>query len=644
MKRFKTVFLSMLVIILCSCLVVAQDVSKKQAPMLQKKVENGELPPLNERIPENPLVIPVVDRIGEYGGTLYGVGVGGRGIRDTRQMIGMEQLLHFGKKGVEANIVEFELSDDAKTLTLYLRKGMKWSDGAPFTADDILFWYEDILQNKELTPVISDDWKPGGELFKMEKIDEYTLKWKFAAPHPHIDQLLAHIYGVQVYAPKHYLKNYHPKYTSMDKLKKLVAEQKGVNYWYDIFNSKRENYLGIPMQEDLPTIEAYMVKERRPDGMTFIRNPYFWKVDPEGNQLPYIDEVEVTGVSNSAAFNAKILSGEVDLTTGFQTSISNIPLYKMGEEDGNYKVLLWETSDSADIFFTVNKTSKDPTLRKLFQDKRFRQALSLSINREEINNVVFLGMGKPVQLTVRPEAVYYEPEFVNAYIEYKPEKANKLLDEMGLKWDSEHKYRVDSDGKPIGWTIEFLARASWVETMEMCIDYWQDIGFDVKMKQREQAIYRERVEANEIDMTVWHADENTEHGFNRIQALYVPHTQIWHSSMAPAWVDWYEAKNSNKEIPENAMEPPQEIKELLKLSEIVRTSPDKEERIKAGKEILSYQAENLMSIGIIKIPKPVIKNNNLHNVPESNVLGWCYMGPAFIDPHQYFFSSPRNQE
>ncbi len=174
--------------------------------------------------------------------------------------------------------------------------------------------------------------------------------------------MLAHSIGTGVHFPKHYLQQFHKNYISEDQAKKLIADTEGANTWYDVFNMKRRRSFTIPLDEELPTIGPHELESRRADGLNYVRNAFYWRVDPEGNQLPYIDRIIITDVASVELFNAKVMSSEVDLTTGFQTSGVNLPLYKQGEKDGQFEILMWNTADSSDIFFTLNPYPKDPVL------------------------------------------------------------------------------------------------------------------------------------------------------------------------------------------------------------------------------------------------------------------------------------------
>ena len=440
---------------------VGKKLEFHESPMFRIRVAAGELPPVEERLPEEPLVIKPAEEIGQYGGTIRVVAmdIEHNGSRPVVLIMAKETMLRLDPLGetILPNIAkDWKLSKDAKTLTLYLRKGMKWSDGVPFTADDVMFWYEDIKLNDELTPVKLEVWSPGGEFMKMEKIDDYTVRIHFAKPHPLAARLIAYGDADSFYACKHYLKQFHPRYVPIEKLKKMAKEE-GVDFWYQLFLSK---YI-YPLTHDVyrparyPTLAAYVSVEKKLDHGLGERNPYYWKVDTEGNQLPYCDKHLVVAVMDPEARTGKIMSGEIDFD-GVNTRPSDLPLYQANAEKGDYRILMYKSGFASEAYFMPNQTCRDPVLRKIFRDIRFRQALSVAINRQEINQSIFFGLGIPGQLTISPFATkWYKEEFGRAYAQYDPREANRLLDEMGLKWDKDDRWRLRSDGNKLTIVCHF---------------------------------------------------------------------------------------------------------------------------------------------------------------------------------------------
>jgi len=606
-----------------------------EAPILRVKVAAGELPPVEERLPEEPLVVEPIEEIGEYGGTLHEAYPGARHYEELE--VAAERMFLITESGVVPNIVkDYEFSKDGKTITLYLREGMRWSDGAPFTTDDIMFWYEDVLQNKDLTPVLSKAWCPGGELMEMKKIDDYTVQLHFVEPYPMIIKGFAHWAGgvTGFFLPAHYLKKYHIKYNpKADEM----AKQSGFDYWWQLFQQKSNlgGALGAGADPNAPTLKSFVLKEQGPNYILAERNPYYWKVDPAGNQLPYIDRIVVSAVADRETYNAKIVAGEVDLA-GMQTELRNLALYKEGAERGNYHVFLWSRVQGVDVCYQPNQTyNKDLVLREILRDVRFRRALSLAIDREDINEAIYFGLAVPRQTTVIPQSEYYEEEFAEAYAEYNPKEANRLLDEIGLKWDENHEYRLRPDGKKLTIILEYAEMETpKTPTTELVKEYWKKIGIDLRVKVISGELNSVRYMGNEVQVGLWHADR-CGFLFDSEPFWFVPMRYQWECTWAPLWAQWYVTDGEKGE------EPPEELKKNIKRWEKMQITMDEEERVHLGKEILRSQAENLWTIGTVGLaPHPVIVRNNLRNVPEKAVLGWDYFWTLPQKPEQYFLKHP----
>jgi len=614
-----------------------------ESPMLRTKVAAGELPPVEERLPEEPLVLNPYEEIGEYGGIVHVVagsagwsGANAGELNESEPLLRCEVPIDLYGARPRPNVPNvakgWELSKDFRTITLHLRKGIKWSDGVPFTADDIVFWYEDVLKNKDLTPGIPRRWKIGGKVWELKKIDDYTIRLDFAAPNPWILYLLA-TWGPEVMCqyPKHYLKEFHIKYNP--KANEL-AKKEGLDHWYQLF-AKKSTWRDQP---STPTISPYVLKERTTTYFFFERNPYYWKVDPEGNQLPYFDGIYAKVVADVEMAQAKIVTGEVDFT--IEPLIENYPLYMENAERGNYRLVEWTGANRGTFAcFSINQTCKDPVLRDIFRDVRFRRALSLAIDREEINDVFFFGKGVPRAETVVPISMFYEPEFEKAYAEYDPEKANALLDEMGLKWDEDHKYRLRPDGKRLSIIVDVFPDAwegvSRPPIAEMIARQWKAIGIDASIKTESIPLCSARVTGNEYQLALVDGCSASDDNF-----IVAPHHFVlwnnWMEGINGPWVVWYltEGKKGEK--------PPEELIRVTKEFEKLKTTVDEKERIRLGKDILRSNAENLWTIGtvgLLPIPCPV--RNNLRNIPEKGPFGVA--GTWSIDyfhPEQFFFKHP----
>jgi len=616
------------------CLVGATSVlavKYSQSPMLHTKVASGELPAVEKRLPEKPVVIEPIEEIGQYGGIVHVVTSDPNQIEDGWSFIGLDTMLRYARDGftIVGNIAEnWEFSEGGKVLTLHLRKGIKWSDGVPFTANDIMFWYEDILLNKEITPVkpVWGIWVVDGELMKVEKIDDYTVRFRTIAPYPTALYDLLNMFEGRIYYPKHYLKRWHPRYTSKEKLEKLVKEA-GYEDWYLLFIAKKAQCTNLNTGDvGYPTLLPYVLEQKKPGEWIFVRNPYFWEVDPEGNQLPYIDRLHVSLVEDLEVMNMKAINGELDLV-GFSTTLDNYPLYMENSERGNYHTLLWPGFYGSACAFMPNLTCKDPVLRKILWDRRFRIALSLAINRKEINDTLFFGKGAPCQATVIRESEFFDEKFFEAYTEYNPEKANKLLDEMGLDKRDEEGYRLRPDGKRLYLLVEFWSGEGPKASIgELVKPQWAEIGIDATWKEEERAFLSTKVDANEVDITteaLWACDSGYFLSTGSTGWFVPPLSQ----NANKPWAAWYLSGGESGE------EPPEVMKKILNLFDKMLVTFDKKEQLRLGKEILRLQAENLWVIGIVRIPSCILVKNDLRNIPEKGVwgTGWGFMNISYSE-------------
>jgi len=599
-----------------------------EAPMLRTKVAAGELPPVEERLPEDFAVVEPLEEIGQYGGTLYSTTPaadyaieffilnGGSGIT----------VLHLAPdcKTIIPNIAKgWDLSEDGKSLVLYLRKGMRWSDGELFTADDMMFWYEDIILNDELTPVKPEMWSPGGKLMKVEKIDDYAVRFRFDVPYPPVLLPLASLWDMYITPPKHYLTQFHIDYNPNAN---ELAKENGFDNWFEYFLERNYTFLSISYNPDLPVLTPYKITKRTSEYWEMERNPYYWKVDTEGNQLPYIDKHYGRLLTSSELYQGAIIAGEVDYAL-ISTSLENYTLYQESAEKGNYRVLPWKMGYSSIQNYIPNQNVKDPVLRKIFQDVRFRKALSLAINREDINESIFFGLGKPAQFTALPASDYYEERFSRSYADYDPDEANGLLDEMGLKWDEDHEYRLRPDGKVLRFIIPFSVESAWGMAgviNELVRENWKDIGVDMLSKEVGRSTRTVLLETNDFDMWINWGDAAS-------NAMIFWDQHFVTGSWCPEWDDWRRSGG------QEGTEPIAEVRRNIERWTQMRTTTDDDERIRLGKEIMRSQAENLWEIGTVSdLIKPLIARKNLRNVINTLYYTGDFndTGPSF--PEQYF--------
>ncbi|MFH0963102.1 MAG: ABC transporter substrate-binding protein [Planctomycetota bacterium] len=615
-----------------------------ESPMLSKLVAEGKLPPVEERLPQEPAVVVPYEKIGVYGGYDKPMNTisGQADVCNETQYMCYEPLLRFapdGKTIVPNLATRWEMSHDAKSITLYLRKGMKWSDGVPVTMDDVLFAWEDVFMNKELSPLPPSAYMTAGEPMKVEIIDDHTFRLVFTEPYGAIPYFLTRsTTWLSLIQPKHYLKRYHPKYTPLADIMK-IAKERGFQHWFNLFDDVNHTQRAInpQMPPDYPTLSPWHVVDVPSIGHTIMeRNPYYWKVDPERNQLPYIDRIHEKYVGNPEARNLEFITGNIDFG-GSYARFDNSPLFLSNQEKGHYSVYFWQENQGTRVAYYFNLTNKDLEKRKVFQDLRFRIALSHAINREEINRIVYYGKCVPKQDTVNRQCSYWESEFETAYVEYNPAKAEALLDEMGLRRKGKNGWRTLPSGRILVITLDAFFVEPYMKTAELVAAYWEAVGVLLSWRVVDSGFANLRVSGNEFDV-VGYPNDNS----NDVMVLNDPLYGV--SYWAPLWSRWFRTQGQVGE------EPPPQIKQLYAVWEEMRRTPDEAERVRLGKVLIHSQAENLWGIGTVGDTLcPIIVSHRLHNVPrymkdlDGNILkgqlalwGWPWLATFLHHAEQFY--------
>ena len=602
-----------------------------EAPMLAIQVAAGELPPVEERLPEEPLVFNVFEGIGTYGGTLKAASIGTEYTELTpiRGLVGAVQTANRGP-GHVIDIVPYihkgwEMSEDQKTVTMYLRRGMKWSDGHPYTADDVMFSFEDFLLLEEFP----SGWRRNGwgPMSHAEKVDDFTVRLHYSDPFPTLPGWYEFWGGWHPHAyPKHYLSKYHAKYNENAD---ALAKEEGYDNWVQAVWQKRGGG-GDFRVEDLntPSVKPWNHEEITTTYVLHVRNPYHFAIDPAGNQLPYIDRLRVETVADAETLNLKVISGELSVAA-IGLSTPDFPLFKENEEAGNYQTLMWPRAAGAESFYAFNLTHQDPGLREVFQDVRFRQAMSLAINREEINKVLFFGLAVPRQAAMDPENSFYKEEWATRYAEYDPDTANRLLDEMGLQRGGDG-FRLRPDGEVLA--VQILIPLEWpshVAISELVAEYWQDVGVKVDPRSYNIDLVGERLGTNDYDVAVWFLRRTNE------SKGYLPSNKFTSADghYAPAWWAWHHSGGESGE------EPPDEFKEYFKLAGQWYITPDLTERDRIATQLFDFASEQVLLIGTVGYaPVPVIMSNEMGNVPRDvRFAGDDVQFFRDVKPDQWYF-------
>ncbi|MGH7265985.1 MAG: ABC transporter substrate-binding protein [Candidatus Rokuibacteriota bacterium] len=615
----------------------AQPTKFKEAPMLAEQVKAGKLPSVDKRLPADPLVVPGVERAGQYGGVWRRAFLGPADFNNYVRVV-YDALVRFSPDGakVEPKIAAgWQSSSDFRTWTIKLRRGARWSDGAPFTADDIVFWYRDVLLNKDLTPTVPGWVRNGdGTPASVEKLDAQTVRFTYKQPATLFLTALANQDGgdrtYAVFLPAHYLKKFHPGHAKKEEIDRLV-QAAGFKTWTELFASRNAPF----ENPERPTMAAWTPVTRVSDQVfTLRRNPYFVGVDPDGNQLPYLDEVRFTFFADIQALNLAAIAGELDMQER-HIQMTNYPVFKENEKSGKYRVVTWPTFGGADAVIAFNQSYKaDPEVAKLLATREFRIALSHAINRDQIKESVFLGLGEARQGVPAPWHPYFPgDEWAKKYTQYKPDEANKLLDGMGLTRKDAQGIRLLPSGKPVSIELSVVPQfAEWPDVAQLVSRDWEKVGIKMVVQIRERALHFKMREANELQTEMWNED-TTGFPFTGNAKVDVRNSPIL--TTGPLFKRWFETRGKE------GMEPPAPIKKIVELVDTARTVGP-EQQVKAAQEIFRIWADNLYEIGTIgltpMIQGVVVANTRFRNVPTTLGNDWPLRSPGNARTEQFFLS------
>jgi peptide/nickel transport system substrate-binding protein len=575
------------------------------------------LPPIEKRLPASPQVVAFDGKdtlIGRHGGQI--TQLMGRE-RDIRRMgaYGYARLVCYGPKyNLVADILDSFDVKEGREFTFKLRKGHKWSDGAPFTAEDFRYWWEDMALNAELWPGGPDrqmlvDGKPP----KFDIIDKETIRYAWEKPNPFFLPALAAATPLVIYRPAHVLKRYHKKHAKPDKLADEIKKRKRRD-WVDLhFNRDRTERHDRP---GFPVLDPWRNSTESPsERYVFERNPYYHRVDSDGRQLPYLDKIAVT-IANPKLVPPKVGSGEVELQSrgiGF----NNYTLLKRGEERNGYKVNLWKQSRGSQVALYPNLTTTDPVFRDLMRDVRFRRALSLGIDRREINQVIYYGLGKESANTLLSDSPLFKPSLATRWATFDIKQANALLDEMGLKERDGRGVRIMKDGRALEVIVETAGEdAEHSDVLELIRDTWARIGVALFIKPQTREVLRKRVTAGLTVMSVFYGLDN---GIANAATEPFEFAPVRDDNLA--WTQWalHHASGGKSGSPPDLPVG----KTLMMLYEQWVKAESTEQQTSIWARILEIHAEEVLVIGTVNaVPQPVVVSNKLRNVPKTAVYSW----------------------
>jgi peptide/nickel transport system substrate-binding protein len=582
-----------------------------EAPMLRADVFAGKLPPLEKRLPQPPLVVNL-ESPGKHGGTLHSLV--GRS-RDVRMLVvyGYARLVGYDRElNLVPDILESFEVKEGRVFTLKLRKGHRWSDGHPFTAEDFRYYWEDVASNKELSPAGPPrDLLVDGQPPTFEVLSDTVVRYSWHKPNPNFLPRQAGASPLFIYRPAHHLKPLHKKYS--EKVRKAEADGTAKRKWSAVHN--RADNLYESDNPELPTLQPWMNTTKPPaDRFVAVRNPYFHRVDQNGLQLPYIDRF-VLAVADPKLIPAKAGAGEADLQAR-DVNFNNYTFLKQGEKQNGYRTLLWRPGKGSHFALFPNLNVNDPVWRTLMRDVRFRRALSLAIDRSLVNQVLYFGLAIQSNNTVLPQSPLFREAYRDRWASYDRKQANLLLDQIGLKRGRDGVRRLP-DGRPLEIIVETAGESTeQTDVLELIRETWREVGIKMFSKPSQREAFRNRVFSGETVMSVWSGLEN---------GLATPDSSP--DELAPTnqtqlqWAkfgQYYETAGKSGDpvdIPE--------VKELAGLYQVWQEAKTRGERERAWHAMLELHTEQQFSIGVVSgVPQPVVARGTLVNVPEQGMYNW----------------------
>ncbi|MGK9169304.1 ABC transporter substrate-binding protein [Inquilinus limosus] len=609
----------------------------KESAFLKGQVDAGTLPPVAQRLPANPLVITPFERPGQQGGDWKHALVGGGSLSMVVRYQGYEPLVRFNPdwSGLIENVAEsWDVNADATEYTFRLRKGHKWSDGHPFTTEDVQFWYDAFFTDKDTNTGGNTWWYANGKPARIEVIDETTFKVVFPSPNGFFVQNLAWAQQDQLTrAPKHYLQQFHIRYNpDADKL----AKERGLESWIALFQREigfvdDNTFFQNPSR---PTLNAWMftvAPGQNTEQALAVRNPYYFKVDPEGTQLPYFDRIVYQMVADPEVLLLKVLQGEIDMMDQYIATPANKPVLFDGQEKGGYGFYTLKETAANVMVFQLNLNHTDPVKNKLFNTKEFRQALSIAVDRQALIDAVFVGQGEPAQASIRPEDPLYVERLAKDFTQYDPDTANAMLDKIIPDKDGDG-YRLDENGRRVTIIFELdQTRTTFLDMFQLAVPMFRAVGIDAQVRSMDRSLWETRVRrGRDFDATAHQFGANSGVAAMLDARYFVPFPT--NSLYAPGWSLYYlDPKNPD------AIEPPPQVKAQQDLYRKLLATADPEQQKTLMRQILENAADLFMTFGVSLPPDGYgIVKTTMVNVPKTmpNSFGWPTPGPA--RPEQFF--------
>jgi ABC-type dipeptide/oligopeptide/nickel transport system permease component/ABC-type transport system substrate-binding protein len=617
---------------------------RREAPVLAGLVEDGVLPPVAERVGPEPVVLEGVEGAGQYGGTwIYYVGSNSQVMQVYPHRLSYAFLVrwsHFGYPIVPHIAREWEVNEDSTEFVFHLRKGIRWSDGHPFTADDILFWYQHEVLDPEIMSEPPEILRVRGQVGTVEKIDRHTVRFRFPIPNGLFLERLASFPGWEICdRPAHYLKQFHPTIGDPELIAKVMEAAQ--------LPRERQVYFHVRniRNPEMPSMRPWIIRTAKNNlPLTYVRNPYYYAVDPEGRQLPYFDRLYFDAKSQDM-LAVDAMQGSITLQTSGVT-VNQYSLLMANRDRNGTDLKHWMMGERSLFLIQPNQNRRlepgDPvSLNKhnLLREKRFRHALSLALNRENIIKAEYHGLAEPAQVAPPPDSPFYEPRLYHAYTEYDPQRANELLDDLGLTRRDSEGFRTFADGTRMQFFLNVVGRTGG-GAAQTVTDYWADVGIRVVPRERSTNLFRVETDARLHDFNVWAG--NGEFMPLLEPRMFVPSSA--YSDWARGYALWYlrgglygnpEAQSAG------SIEPPEgsDYRRTMQVYDATKAATGLDDQVEIFRENLLLAADNLWTIAVSNSPPRIVPHKDtVRNVPERAVYSWDFISPGNTGLETYYFS------
>jgi len=606
---------------------------------------NGALPALADRLPAEPLVIVPYDEIGQYGGTLDALSNATESGTSDFLSVRHVNLFRYSDdlQTLVPNVAKsWEWNDDFTQLTVHLRAGHKWSDGAPFTAADIVFWYDNLMMDTNVIAEAKDYALAGGEPMQVEALDDTTVRFTLAAPKPGLTETFSFGY-VQPYQPRHFFAQFHPALDAnadanaqalgYENGYALIKAYYGNSDWMDTPSpmlTAGDNLAGLPA-DTMPTLESHILVKESTEGRHYVANPYFFQVDTAGNQLPYISEMDETYVGDEEVRALKLINGDVDYKSQ-AVNLSQAPVLLENQEKGNFTV---EVKPSIGFpALTFNVTAEDEGKRAVFNDVRFRTAMSVAIDRNQLNEVVAFGLGEPAQyIGFSPRPDFIDAKWSNHEIAFDPERAKALLDEMGLVDQDGDGDRDLPGGAPFVIDWQFSTQPAPAQMVELIAQNWRDVGVNTTIKEVTSDEFRAAQSANTLDIGMWLKSQPAGSILGDSEIWVPPFDGYFDVRTGMLWAEYLSSDGAN------GIAPPAWVADLKAALDTYQSSaPGSDASIAAAQSMVEIMTSQVLFIGTINAPSPVYHSNKLMNFPEFKTSSYEFYRTYPYRPAQWWLT------